>query len=87
VALNSDGVMLLAPGMVWGTLREQPVACEFIQIYGLGESIPPPASDSIPPPAPRAVDNAFGQTQCAGHETRVPTSHEWCELKCWYIYI
>ena len=74
MALDSDGVMLLAHGMVWGMLRERPVPLEVLEpdAWARGndglvesipphaiDSIPPPASDSIPPAAPRAHDNAF----------------------------
>ena len=66
MALNSDGVMLLAPGMAWGTLRERPVPLEVLEPDawargddGLGESIPPPGSDSIPPPAPRRAQGVL----------------------------
>ena len=50
MALNSDGVMLLAPGMLWGMLRERPVPLEALEVLepdawacgddGLGDSIP-----------------------------------------------
>ena len=53
MALNSDGVMLLAPGMLWGMLRERPVPLEALEVLepdawacgddGLGDSIPTPA--------------------------------------------
>ena len=75
MALNFFGVMLLAPGMAWGTLRERPVPLEVLEPDawasgddGLGESIPP-AAPRAPRPAPTTP-----------HFTRVPTSHEWCAL-------
>ena len=53
MALNSDGVMLLAPGMLWGMLRERPVPLEALEVLepdawacgddGLGDSIQTPA--------------------------------------------
>ena len=33
MALNSDGVMLLAPGMLWGMLRERPVPLEALEVF------------------------------------------------------
>ena len=49
MALNSDGVMLLALGMLWDMLRERPVPLEALEVLepdawargddGLGDSI------------------------------------------------
>ena len=61
MALNSDGVMLLAAGMAWGTLRERPVPLEVLEPDawargddGLGECIPPAAPRAPRPAPPRA---------------------------------
>ena len=61
MALNFFGVMLLAPGMAWGTLRERPVPLEVLEPDawargddGLGESIPPAAPRAPRPAPPRA---------------------------------
>lgn len=76
MALNSDGVMLLAPGMLWGMLRERPVPLEALEVLE-PDTWACVATTDWATPSRLPLAQCDGQTQCAFHVTALVTFLPW----------